>query len=68
MPELSFNRLQLSDEECSGLLRRNFGRFVAREAVLDEELWVGILCLIRVTYVGYIEKADLISGISESFV
>ncbi|OWM69102.1 uncharacterized protein LOC116211741 [Punica granatum] len=39
MPQLSFNRLQLSDEECSGLLRRNFGRFVAREAVLDEEYW-----------------------------
>ncbi|XP_030522348.1 uncharacterized protein LOC115735299 isoform X1 [Rhodamnia argentea] len=39
MPQLSFNRLQLSDEECSGLLKRSFGRFVAREAVLDEEYW-----------------------------
>ncbi|XP_057483226.1 GCN5-related N-acetyltransferase 6, chloroplastic-like isoform X2 [Actinidia eriantha] len=39
-PELSFNRLQLTDEECSGLQRRNFGRFIAREAVLDEEYWV----------------------------
>ncbi|XP_057483225.1 GCN5-related N-acetyltransferase 6, chloroplastic-like isoform X1 [Actinidia eriantha] len=38
-PELSFNRLQLTDEECSGLQRRNFGRFIAREAVLDEEYW-----------------------------
>ncbi|XP_028071963.1 uncharacterized protein LOC114274144 isoform X3 [Camellia sinensis] len=40
-PELSFNRLQLSDQEYNGLQRRNFGRFVAREAVLDEEYWVG---------------------------
>ncbi|GFZ18073.1 acyl-CoA N-acyltransferases (NAT) superfamily protein [Actinidia rufa] len=39
-PKLSFNRLQLTDEECSGLQRRNFGRFISREAVLDEEYWV----------------------------
>eukprot|EP00261_Vitis_vinifera_P035063 XP_019076306.1 PREDICTED: uncharacterized protein LOC100244484 isoform X4 [Vitis vinifera] len=39
LPELSFNRLQLTDEEYCGLQRRNFGRFVAREAVLDEEYW-----------------------------
>ncbi|CAA2968352.1 Peptide alpha-N-acetyltransferase [Olea europaea subsp. europaea] len=39
MPELSFNRLQLTDQECAGLQRRNFGRFVAREALLDEEYW-----------------------------
>ncbi|KAL6519048.1 hypothetical protein OROHE_017472 [Orobanche hederae] len=37
--ELSFDRLQLTDEECTGLKRRNFGRFVAREAMLDEEYW-----------------------------
>lgn len=41
MPELSFDRLQLTDPECTGLKRRNFGRFVAREAILDEEYWVG---------------------------
>ncbi|XP_017232341.1 GCN5-related N-acetyltransferase 6, chloroplastic [Daucus carota subsp. sativus] len=40
LPELIFNRLQLSDQEYCGLLRRNFGNFVAREAVLDEEYWV----------------------------
>ncbi|KAI8525930.1 hypothetical protein RHMOL_Rhmol13G0269000 [Rhododendron molle] len=39
LPELSFNRLQLSDQECIGLQKRNFGMFVAREAVLDEEYW-----------------------------
>ncbi|KZV44444.1 hypothetical protein F511_19345 [Dorcoceras hygrometricum] len=39
LPELSFDRLQLTDQECSGLLRRNFGRFVARGAILDEEYW-----------------------------
>ncbi|KAE9462101.1 hypothetical protein C3L33_06003, partial [Rhododendron williamsianum] len=42
LSELSFNRLQLSDQECIGLQKRNFGMFVAREAVLDEEYWVGI--------------------------
>lgn len=40
LPELSFNRLQLSESEYCGLQRRNFGRFIAREAVLDEEYWV----------------------------
>ncbi|KAG5517272.1 hypothetical protein RHGRI_037881 [Rhododendron griersonianum] len=39
LSELSFNRLQLSDQECIGLQKRNFGMFVAREAVLDEEYW-----------------------------
>ncbi|KAK6164042.1 hypothetical protein DH2020_000906 [Rehmannia glutinosa] len=39
LPELSFDRLQLTDQECTGLQRRNFGRFVAREAILDEEYW-----------------------------
>ncbi|KAK3023685.1 hypothetical protein RJ639_044295, partial [Escallonia herrerae] len=39
MPELSFDRLQLSDQEYCGFERRNFDRFVAREAVLDEEYW-----------------------------
>ena len=42
LPELSFNRLQLTDQEYCGLERRNFGRFVAREAVLDEEYWVSL--------------------------
>ncbi|KAG8388920.1 hypothetical protein BUALT_Bualt02G0175400 [Buddleja alternifolia] len=36
---LSFDRLQLTDQECSGLKKLNFGRFVAREAILDEEYW-----------------------------
>lgn len=39
MPELCFNRLQLTDQACSGSQWRNFGRFVAREAVMDEEYW-----------------------------
>ncbi|CAK9161451.1 unnamed protein product, partial [Ilex paraguariensis] len=37
--EFSFNRLQPSDQDYCGLQKRNFGRFVAREAVLDEEYW-----------------------------
>ncbi|RWW15616.1 hypothetical protein GW17_00020539 [Ensete ventricosum] len=36
---LRFDRLQPSDEEFSCDHRRAFGRFVAREALLDEELW-----------------------------
>ncbi|XP_051142166.1 uncharacterized protein LOC127259061 [Andrographis paniculata] len=39
LPELSFDRKQLTDEECAGLKNWNFGRFVAREAILDEEYW-----------------------------
>ncbi|KAK9279220.1 hypothetical protein L1049_012898 [Liquidambar formosana] len=39
LSELSFNRLQLSDQDYCGLQSRNFGRFIAREAVLDEEYW-----------------------------
>ncbi|RAL38972.1 unnamed protein product [Cuscuta campestris] len=38
LPELSFNRLQPT-EEYYGLKKRSFGRFVAREAMLDEEYW-----------------------------
>ncbi|XP_010314685.1 GCN5-related N-acetyltransferase 6, chloroplastic isoform X3 [Solanum lycopersicum] len=39
LPELAFNRLQQTDDGYAGLQRRNFGRFIAREAVLDEEYW-----------------------------
>ncbi|CAI9106115.1 OLC1v1005183C1 [Oldenlandia corymbosa var. corymbosa] len=38
-PELSFIRLQPTDQETAGLYMRKFGRFVAREALLDEEIW-----------------------------
>ncbi|XP_074294291.1 GCN5-related N-acetyltransferase 6, chloroplastic-like [Silene latifolia] len=39
LPELSFNRLQPTDQDCDGLLKRQFGRYLAREAFLDEEYW-----------------------------
>ncbi|KAL3530095.1 hypothetical protein ACH5RR_009417 [Cinchona calisaya] len=39
VPDLSFNRLQLTDQEYCGLQLRKFGRFIAREALLDEEYW-----------------------------
>ncbi|KAF5183320.1 Acyl-CoA N-acyltransferases (NAT) superfamily protein [Thalictrum thalictroides] len=39
LPDLSFNRLQLSDLECCGVQNRGFAHFVARGAVLDEEYW-----------------------------
>ncbi|KAG9157270.1 hypothetical protein Leryth_004926, partial [Lithospermum erythrorhizon] len=39
LSELLFNRLQLPDQECHELQKRSFGRFNAREAVLDEEYW-----------------------------
>lgn len=45
LSELSFDRLQLTDQECTGLRRRNFGRFVAREAIQDEEYWVSFSLL-----------------------
>ncbi|PIN16918.1 Peptide alpha-N-acetyltransferase [Handroanthus impetiginosus] len=39
LPELSFDRLQLTEQEYSGFQRRTFGHFVARQAILDEEYW-----------------------------
>ncbi|KAL2906934.1 Gentamicin 3-N-acetyltransferase [Bienertia sinuspersici] len=39
LPELSFNRLQPHHKEWDGLQSRHAGRFLAREAVLDEEYW-----------------------------
>lgn len=42
LPGLSFDRLQLTDRECTGIQRREFGHFVARKAILDEEYWVGL--------------------------
>ncbi|XP_010936930.1 GCN5-related N-acetyltransferase 6, chloroplastic isoform X1 [Elaeis guineensis] len=37
--DLRFNRLQPTDKECDCRHKRVFGRFVAREALLDEEYW-----------------------------
>ncbi|XP_042043853.1 uncharacterized protein LOC121789463, partial [Salvia splendens] len=37
--ELSFDRPQLTDHEFTGARRREFGHFVARDAILDEEYW-----------------------------
>ncbi|MQM21062.1 hypothetical protein Taro_054093 [Colocasia esculenta] len=37
--ELAFGMLQINDEEISKDFRQAFGRFVAREAVVDEEYW-----------------------------
>nr|GEU59654.1 acyl-CoA N-acyltransferase [Tanacetum cinerariifolium] len=45
-PELIFNRLQVSDEEYIDMQRRSFGRYIAREAVLNEEYWVCFLPII----------------------
>ncbi|KAI3795086.1 hypothetical protein L1987_37730 [Smallanthus sonchifolius] len=39
-PGLIFNRLQLSDEECIDMKRCSFGRYIAREALLNEEYWM----------------------------
>ncbi|CAN6443256.1 unnamed protein product [Victoria cruziana] len=39
LPDLSFDRLQISDQECHKGPKRVFGRYVARGAVLDEEYW-----------------------------
>lgn len=40
--DLRFNRLQPTDKECDCRYKRFFGRFVAREAFLDEEYWVSL--------------------------
>ena len=42
LPELSFNRLQPTDQECEELETHQFSRYNAREAVLDEEYWVSL--------------------------
>ncbi|EPS58373.1 hypothetical protein M569_16441 [Genlisea aurea] len=39
LSDLTFNRLQPTDNECLGLQSKSFGRFVAREAIVDEEYW-----------------------------
>lgn len=36
---LSFDRLQPTDQDCKTRHKRTFGKFVAREAILDEEYW-----------------------------
>ncbi|KMZ70863.1 Acyl-CoA N-acyltransferases (NAT) superfamily protein [Zostera marina] len=39
-PELAYDRLQLNDGELlKGIKHRSFGRYVAREAMIDEEYW-----------------------------
>lgn len=50
--ELRFNRPPPGDQDLVHKKRLEFGQFVAREAVLDEELWVSdlnhlILCLMK---------------------
>ncbi|KAJ6809583.1 uncharacterized protein M6B38_162165 [Iris pallida] len=37
--DLHFDRLQPSDKECDCEHKRVFGRFIAREALIDEEIW-----------------------------
>lgn len=38
--DLRFDRLQPTEEEINCRNRRIFGRYIAREAMLDEEYWV----------------------------
>lgn len=38
--DMRFDRLQPSDQELLQHDRFEFGKFVAREAILDEEYWV----------------------------
>lgn len=40
MSNLQFDRLQPPKEACREDSRLDFGKFTAREAVLDEEYWV----------------------------
>ncbi|KAH9315946.1 hypothetical protein KI387_024573, partial [Taxus chinensis] len=39
LSDLSFDRLQPTDQDCKTRYRKTFGKFVTREAILDEEYW-----------------------------
>ncbi|KAK9156556.1 hypothetical protein Scep_003130 [Stephania cephalantha] len=39
LPGLTFNQLQLTDRECSGVQKHGFGQFIARGALIDAEYW-----------------------------
>ncbi|KAK9093982.1 hypothetical protein Scep_025451 [Stephania cephalantha] len=39
LPGLTFNQLQLTDRECSGVQKHSFGQFIARGALIDAEYW-----------------------------
>lgn len=39
LSDLSFDRLQPTDQDCKIRYKKAFGNFVAREAILDEEYW-----------------------------
>eukprot|EP01018_Ginkgo_biloba_P029075 Gb_15539 [translate_table: standard] len=39
LSELTFDRLQPTEQDCKSKHKRSFGKFVAREAILDEEYW-----------------------------
>lgn len=41
VPDLRFDRLQPSEQDLIQEKKLEFGNFVAREAMLDEEYWVG---------------------------
>jgi hypothetical protein len=45
--DLRFNHLQPSVEESDCKYKRYFGRYVAREAMIDEEYWVLFLLLVK---------------------
>ena len=45
--DLRFNRLRPSTEESDCKHKRYFGRYVAREAMMDEEYWVLFLLLVE---------------------
>lgn len=40
-PDLKFDRLQPSEQDLVQDMKLEFGQFIAREAMLDEEYWVG---------------------------
>jgi hypothetical protein len=45
--DLRFNRLRPSIDESDCEYKRYFGRYVAREAIMDEEYWVLFLFLVQ---------------------
>ncbi|XP_031473604.1 uncharacterized protein LOC116246056 isoform X2 [Nymphaea colorata] len=61
LPDLSFDRLQISDQECHKGPKRVFGRYVARGAVLDEEYWTAawLRAESHLEHVAYTRYADV---------
>ncbi|KAK9170587.1 hypothetical protein Syun_002727 [Stephania yunnanensis] len=60
LPGLTFNQLQLTDKECSGVQKSSFGQFIARGALIDAEYWAAAWLRAEAQYesVSYMRHVD----------